>query len=219
MSLIMSETNATFHQKITSKSNHARFLHLTCHLCLSNVVSKHSSLAPIETTKDPTSHRTSPWFLCSWDSSQFHVNPLKKMNSRWWFRIFFHFYPLPGKMIQFDEYFSNGLVQPPTRIWFSHTHTHTPQTNRFNPPRSSRNSLIIFRAYENHCLPWLNPWDLTLGTPWDFRMPKFPRMTWKKHESGPCFQWSFFGTVRDFFFSHQEFPFETIFVKKVLIST
>ena len=28
----------------------------------------------------------------------------------------FLFSPLPGEMIQFDQYFSNGLVQPPTRM-------------------------------------------------------------------------------------------------------
>ena len=28
---------------------------------------------------------------------------------------YFLFSPLPGEMIQFDKYFSNGLVQPPTR--------------------------------------------------------------------------------------------------------
>ena len=27
------------------------------------------------------------------------------------------FSPLPGEMIQFDSYFSNGLVQPPTHIF------------------------------------------------------------------------------------------------------
>ena len=30
----------------------------------------------------------------------------------WWFQIFFIFTPIPGEMIQFDEYFSNG--------WFNH---------------------------------------------------------------------------------------------------
>jgi len=29
---------------------------------------------------------------------------------------YFLFSPLPEKMIQFDQYFSNGLVQPPTRL-------------------------------------------------------------------------------------------------------
>ena len=33
--------------------------------------------------------------------------------SRWWFQLFL-FLPLPGKMIQFDLYFSKGL-KPPTR--------------------------------------------------------------------------------------------------------
>ena len=36
----------------------------------------------------------------------------------WWFQILhFFFHPLPGEIIQFDWYFSNGLVQQPTR-WF-----------------------------------------------------------------------------------------------------
>ena len=34
-------------------------------------------------------------------------------HTRWWFQIFL-FSPLPEEMIQFDEYFSNGL-KPPTR--------------------------------------------------------------------------------------------------------
>ena len=42
----------------------------------------------------------------------------KKQADRWWFqRFFWNLDHLPGEMIQFDEraYFSNGLVQPPTR--------------------------------------------------------------------------------------------------------
>ena len=35
---------------------------------------------------------------------------------RWWFQIFL-FLPLPGEMIKFESYFSNGLVQPPTRYY------------------------------------------------------------------------------------------------------
>ena len=34
--------------------------------------------------------------------------------TRWWFQFFFYVHSLPGEMIQFDSYFSNGLVQPPT---------------------------------------------------------------------------------------------------------
>ena len=30
-------------------------------------------------------------------------------------QIFLMFIPIPGEMIQFDSYFSDGLVQPPTR--------------------------------------------------------------------------------------------------------
>ena len=36
--------------------------------------------------------------------------------SRWWFQRFFEFSPLFGEDFQFDEYFSDGLVQPPTRL-------------------------------------------------------------------------------------------------------
>ena len=42
--------------------------------------------------------------------------------SRCWFQTFFIFHPYLGEMIQFDEYFSNGLVQPPTssaHVFFS----------------------------------------------------------------------------------------------------
>ena len=35
----------------------------------------------------------------------------------WWFQIFFIFIPIPGEMIKFwRAYFSNGLVQPATRV-------------------------------------------------------------------------------------------------------
>ena len=37
--------------------------------------------------------------------------------TRWWFQIFLMFTPKIGEMIQFDGYFSTGLVQPPTRWW------------------------------------------------------------------------------------------------------
>ena len=43
---------------------------------------------------------------------------LKKLFPRWWFQIFFLCSSLPGGMIQFDEYFSNGL-KPPTSFIFS----------------------------------------------------------------------------------------------------
>ena len=36
------------------------------------------------------------------------------INSRWWFQIFLEFSPLFGEDFEFDEYFSDGLVQPPT---------------------------------------------------------------------------------------------------------
>ena len=36
------------------------------------------------------------------------------MNSRmarWWFQIFLYFHPIPGEMIQFDEYFSKWVIE------------------------------------------------------------------------------------------------------------
>ena len=35
-------------------------------------------------------------------------------------KIFFKFSSLPGEMIQFHQYFSNGLVQPPIRCSYHH---------------------------------------------------------------------------------------------------
>ena len=44
-----------------------------------------------------------------------------RLTSRWWFQIFSIFTPNLGEMIQFHEYFSDGLVQPPTRLDLYHT--------------------------------------------------------------------------------------------------
>ena len=41
--------------------------------------------------------------------------------SRWWVQKFVIFLALPGQMIQFDEYLSNGL-KPPTRYIYSYVH-------------------------------------------------------------------------------------------------
>ena len=38
--------------------------------------------------------------------------------ARCWFQIVFYFHPVYGKDFQFDSYFSDGLVQPPTSLWF-----------------------------------------------------------------------------------------------------
>ena len=35
------------------------------------------------------------------------------LKTRWWFQILFMFIPIPMEIIQFDLYFSIGLVQPP----------------------------------------------------------------------------------------------------------
>ena len=45
----------------------------------------------------------------------FTTRPLELVTGRWQLKHFV-FSPLVGEMIQFDEYFSNGLVQPPTRL-------------------------------------------------------------------------------------------------------
>ena len=45
----------------------------------------------------------------------FTTRPLELVTGRWPLKHFV-FSPLVGEMIQFDEYFSNGLVQPPTRL-------------------------------------------------------------------------------------------------------
>ena len=51
-----------------------------------------------------------------------HVFQYANMNwsilSRWWFQIFFIFTPKFGEDSQFDKYFSDGLVQPPTSFVF-----------------------------------------------------------------------------------------------------
>ena len=43
--------------------------------------------------------------------SERHRSSVENWDSRWWFS------PLPGEMIQFDRYFSDGL-KPPTSICF-----------------------------------------------------------------------------------------------------
>ena len=42
--------------------------------------------------------------------------------SQWWFKYFL-FSPLPGEMIQFDSYFSDGL-KPPSSFFWSKNHEH-----------------------------------------------------------------------------------------------
>ena len=51
--------------------------------------------------------------------------------SRWWFQTFLMFTPILGEMIQFDEYFSNGL-KPPTSFGWGRTqeNKHRSQVNR-----------------------------------------------------------------------------------------
>ena len=44
--------------------------------------------------------------------------PLIYSTTGWWQLKHFIFLPLFGEMIQFDYFFSNGLVQPPTRLVF-----------------------------------------------------------------------------------------------------
>ena len=38
--------------------------------------------------------------------------------ARWWFQILFIFTPILGENFHFDQYFSNGLKPPTSRLWF-----------------------------------------------------------------------------------------------------
>ena len=51
------------------------------------------------------------------DAKQSPLSPVDWSFSSWWFQRFFIFTPKIGEMIQFDSYFSNGLVQPPTSFY------------------------------------------------------------------------------------------------------
>ncbi len=54
------------------------------------------------------------WYLTN--SSVNHPNHLFLLVTRWWFQIFFIFTPTWGNDPIWRDYFSNGLVQPPTRL-------------------------------------------------------------------------------------------------------
>ena len=70
-----------------------------------------------------------PWKLTvgSWNLKTTHFFKGKStkppmtfgFKTRWWFQRFFIYTPIPGEMIQFDSYFSNGL-KPPSRLDGTH---------------------------------------------------------------------------------------------------
>ena len=57
--------------------------------------------------------------------------------ARWWFQIFFIFTPTWGRWTHFDEYFSTGLVQPPTSHGFFVMFFHTKEKMTSPPPAGS----------------------------------------------------------------------------------
>ena len=59
------------------------------------------------TARDPGSPKLLNWSM-----------EAKHYISGWWFQIFVISIPTWGEMIQFHSYFSDGLVQPPTRYAF-----------------------------------------------------------------------------------------------------
>ena len=72
--------------------------------------------------------------------------------TRWWQLKYFLFSPLPGEMIQFDSYFLDGLVQPPTRKRLLFLSKSWIQWNPWIPwvrwgPFSSPKGLQIFRWF------------------------------------------------------------------------
>ena len=64
----------------------------------------------VEDLQSCTSDFSHGWFATS---NSFFKEPPHK--TRWWFQTFFMFTPKIGEDFQFDSYFSDGLVQPPTR--------------------------------------------------------------------------------------------------------
>ena len=92
----------------------------------------------------------------------------------WWFKAK-QFSPLPGEMIQFDKYFSRGLVQPPTSqvfflcvffVWFASRIMGRIMWQAFwNQPQRWCDS--ISRVLEYHSTPYLFGlfvWEVSQGT-------------------------------------------------------
>ena len=66
----------------------------------------------------PKSQRVLDFWMTTWKAFGFGVGGLGFAGARWWqLKYLFIFTPNPGEMIQFDEYFSNGL-KPPARVDF-----------------------------------------------------------------------------------------------------
>ena len=71
------------------------------------------------------------------------IQYLDAIVSGWWLQIFFNqFPPIIGDMIQFDSYFSNGLVQPPTSYYFWNT------TGRFQVTANKHDMYTFFQRVE-----------------------------------------------------------------------
>ena len=107
----------------------------------------------------------SPPGLCSSDGPErgtMDGNHAIWMYSRWWFQAFFIFNPNPGEMIQFDEYFSNGL-KPPTSICILLGST------RFegykNTPQKNGTIDGTNRRHEQNSTMWLRKWETFFTTP------------------------------------------------------
>ena len=56
----------------------------------------------------PDTQRMVVWFMAG------QLTPNKVSITRWWFLDICYFHPLLGEDVQFDSYFSDGLVQPLT---------------------------------------------------------------------------------------------------------
>ena len=61
----------------------------------------------------------------------------------WWLQIFY--WPRPGEMIQFDHYFSDGLVQPPARIFHELDVSFQEISNRTHGPRTPKPEYLMAR--------------------------------------------------------------------------
>ena len=67
---------------------------------------EHSLSFTLHPVRDPTTNILRGYFMI-WDFGNFD-------KIVWVVVSFFFFTPIPGEMIQFDEYFSNGLKPPPS---------------------------------------------------------------------------------------------------------
>ena len=95
------------------------------------------------------------WGFLTWGRTGMKWNLLSFQFFRWWFETFFRFNPIWGRWTHVDEYVSNRLVQPPTRIRF--------------PPSIKKLGSLGWRqiSWRKMCSdPW---WPVTIGkgdNPW-----------------------------------------------------